>query len=228
MYTKIFFIIFLIITFFLGLYVTGVFNINTVNKKQDIETFEPTQDCPNLLVRKNDILLMYNTNKPIIENVNPMPFYNLDEYINFVNIQREKGMQCPVLFLQHENNAQGEDVYRARPSPFDMQGGLQTGVPNITYKENTNKMLVPYLDASKSHPPYNKNQFAGFDPYGQHIGQITELDLIHKSTQNDPESKNPMDPNWGGVMHTQSAVKRGDYKDREVYKPIFRQEPGAI
>ena len=159
MYTKIFFIIFLIITFFLGLYVTGVFNINTVNKEQDIETFEPIQDCPNLLVRKNDILLMYNTNKPIIENVNPMPFYNLDEYINFVNIQREKGMQCPILFLQHENNAQGEDVYRARPSPFDMQGGLQTGVPNITYKENTNKMLVPYLDASKSHPPYNKNQF---------------------------------------------------------------------
>ena len=34
------------------------------------------------------------------------------------------GEVSPVLFLQEETNAQGEDVFRVRPSPFDLQGGL--------------------------------------------------------------------------------------------------------
>jgi len=156
-----------------------------------------------------------------------MPFYNLDEYINYVNVKRNSGEICPILFLQQEVNTQGDEVYRARPSPFDMQGGLPTNVP-LVYKEDTNKMLVPYLDATKQNPPYNTDHYTGFDPYGQHIGQITELDMLHKSTQKDAQSKNPMDTNWGGVLYTQQAVERGDYKDREVNKSFVQTHPGAI
>ena len=232
MMTRDYFLIFLFITFLLGLY---FFVENTCySTKEGFET-QPSNsmdmtvnsNCPNLLVRKNGVLLMYNTNKPVVDGVNPMPFYNLDEYINYVNIKRNSGEICPILFLQQEVNTQGQEVYRARPSPFDMQGGLPTNVP-LVYKEDTNKMLVPYLDATKQNPPYNTNQFQGFDPYGQHIGQITELDLLHKSTQNEQQSKNPMDSNWGGVQFTQVAVERGDYKDREVVKPVFQNHPGAI
>jgi len=81
------------------------------------------QGCPNLLVQKGNALLLYNTNKPEDEN-NPISFFNLDEYINYLEIQKSKGNSCPVLYLQQENNAQGNDVYRMRPSPFDKQGGL--------------------------------------------------------------------------------------------------------
>ena len=232
---KIIFFIILLITFGLGL----LFFVENTTSPVPVEGFEtqsqsPTgmntqvnNNCPNLLVRKNGVLLMYNTNKPVIDGSNPMPFYNLDEYINYVNVKRNSGEICPILFLQQEVNTQGDEVYRARPSPFDMQGGLPTNVP-LVYKEDTNKMLVPYLDATKQNPPYNTDHYTGFDPYGQHIGQITELDMLHNSTQKDVQSKNPMDTNWGGVLYTQQAVERGDYKDREVNKNFVQSHPGAI
>lgn len=233
--TKIVFLIILLITFGLGL----LFVVENTSCPVPAEGFETqsqnstgmntqiNSNCPNLLIRKNGVLLMYNTNKPVIDGSNPMPFYNLDEYINYVNVKRNTGEICPILFLQQETNTQGDEVYRARPSPFDMQGGLPTNVPLI-YKEDTNKMLVPYLDATKQNPPYNTDHYTGFDPYGQHVGQITELDLLHSSTQKDAQSKNPMDTNWGGVLYTQQAVERGDYKDREVKKHPVQSHPGAI
>ena len=35
-----------------------------------------------------------------------------------------KVKNCPVLYLQEETTAQGEDVYRVRPGPFHTQGGV--------------------------------------------------------------------------------------------------------
>jgi len=232
---KIVFLIILLITFGLGL----IFFLDNTTCQAPVEGFEThsqspngmntqvNSNCPDLLIRKNGVILMYSTNKPVIDGSNPMPFYSLDEYINYVNVKRNRGEICPILFLQQEVNTQGDEVYRARPSPFDMQGGLPTNVP-LVYKEDTNKMLVPYLDATKQNPPYNVDHYTGFDPTGQHNGQITELDMIHKSTQNDAQSKNPMDANWGGVLYTQRAVERGDYKNREVNKNFEQSHPGAI
>ena len=37
-----------------------------------------------------------------------------------------------------------------------------------------------------------------------------------------------MDTNWGGVTFTQDAVKEGDYKNREVRKPILYQPKGEV
>jgi len=232
---KIVFLIILLITFGLGL-IFFLFNTTCQAPVEGFETHSQSpngmntqvnSNCPDLLIRKNGVILMYSTNKPVIDGSNPMPFYSLDEYINYVNVKRNRGEICPILFLQQEVNTQGDEVYRARPSPFDMQGGLPTNVP-LVYKEDTNKMLVPYLDATKQNPPYNVDHYTGFDPTGQHNGQITELDMIHKSTQNDAQSKNPMDANWGGVLYTQRAVERGDYKNREVNKNFEQSHPGAI
>jgi hypothetical protein len=226
------FLIFLLLTFGLGLlfFVENTYCPLTegfdTQSPQGMDT-QVNTNCPNLLVRKNGVLLMYNTNKPVVDGFNPIPFYNLDEYINYVNVKRNVGEICPILFLQHEVNTQGDEIYRARPSPFDMQGGLPTNVP-LVYKEDTNKMLVPYLDSNNQNPPYNVDHYSGFDPYGQHIGQITELDILHKSTQRDVQSKNPMDTNWGGVLFTQHAVERGDYKGREVNKNFEQTHPGAV
>ena len=161
-------------------------------------------NCPNLLIRSENKLYLHNTNINR-SDTNPIVFENLDNYLEYVRGQRQQNINCPVLFLQEENNAQGENVYRMRPSPTSMDGGSQIEP-------------IQVVDGSRDHPPFNQNQFAGFDPQGFDIGQFTELDRIHKSTGNGPISDNPMDTNWGGTIYSRQAVASGKYADREVGK----------
>ena len=97
---------------------------------QDNGTEPPSPDstkCPDLLIRKGNELLLYNTKMPEVPGKNPVHFNTLDDYIYYIKVQRYKYNQyCPVLFLQQETNAQGQDVYRMRPGPFNPQGGLPT------------------------------------------------------------------------------------------------------
>ena len=202
-----------LILFLAGLY----FYIYGTPKILVKENMESTS-CPDLLVRKNNTLLLYNTKDP---NAEAIPFYNLDEYINYLEIQRKRGTVCPVLFLQYENTAQGTDVYRMRPSPFDLQGGVPPTIDPDTISNTINQgQPVKILDATRD-GIYNQNMFAGFDPHGLHVGQITELDVIHESTAQNPESVNPMDFNWGGVQVTENAVRAGYFADRYVSKPLL-------
>jgi hypothetical protein len=226
---RILFQLFLLVAFLAGIYFI-------MYNKKDMETLmnkrgaTPEQDetsgCPNLLVRKGNVILLYNTNLPIIENKNPLPFYNLDEYINYLEIQKRNGISCPVLFLQQENNVQGQFIYRVRPNPFDLQGGLPT-TTNL-YKEDTNGMPVPVpvIDANRANKPYNQNNYAGFDPLGLHIGTYTDLDKIHDSTKLQGESDNPMDTNWGGVSFTQHMIDIGKYEENNITKPVLFQPRG--
>jgi hypothetical protein len=68
---------------------------------------------------------------PKVPGQNPIEFNTLDDYIYYIKVQRYKyGQYCPVLYLQQESDAQGQDVYRVRPGPFDQQGGLSAGAIN--------------------------------------------------------------------------------------------------
>ena len=213
--TKLFVILFLLIVFVLGLFATMYFNPDKQNQNTDVENMESQSDstCPDMLVKKGQSLALYNTKKPVIEGRNPILFQSLDEYIGFIKEQKEKGIDCPVLYLQEEVNTQGDNVYRMRPSPFDLQGGLSS--------VSTNKEPVQISDANRMNYPYNENNYPGFDPEGQYIGVYTNLDAIHDSTKQNIQSDNPMDPNWGGIEHTRNAVKSGKYADREITKPVF-------
>ena len=166
--------------------------------------------CPDVLIGTDNGVLLLNTSQPRSER-NPIRFANLDEYIRHVETQKKQGKNCPILYLQQENNAQGQDVYRMRPSPFSMEGGL----PPVRAKP------VAVLDATRDHGEYNQNMFAGFDSHGQDVGIYNELDAIHESTQQQPLSDNPMDTNWGGVTYSQNAVLSGKYADRVVGKPTM-------
>ena len=85
---------------------------------------ESISNCPNVLIRKGNLLLLINTHRPPEDGTNPVIFNHLDDYIHYVKVQRETNNNyCPVLFLQEESNAQGQNVYRVRPGPFDQQGG---------------------------------------------------------------------------------------------------------
>ena len=156
----------------------------------------PTKiDCPDLLIKSGNAILLYNSKMPEEPGINPLPFYNLDEYINYLEILKKKGVHCPVLFLQEEMNTQGNSVFRLRPDIFNPNGGL----PNTS--TTTVKTPINLIDSNDDNPPYNAEMYNGFDPIGLHIGQYTKLDVIHDSTYKDKElSENPMDKNWGGVL----------------------------
>ncbi len=204
------FLLFLILTFFIGLYVTTYWNTDVnIKNKEAMENNSKEDGCPDLLIQRDNVLLLYNTKKPEDET-NPIPFFNLDEYINYLEIQKDKGGTCPTLFLQQENNAQGKEVYRVRPSPFDLQGGLPTEAPDGDRGTE-----------SLNSPTYNTNQFPGFDSHGQDVGQYTNIDEIHDSTNTKKISDNPMDSKWAGITYTQQMVDSGKYIERELTKPSF-------
>ena len=315
--------------------------LNSVKQSIKSPAADP-KTCPNLLVRRGNQLFMYNQNAPEEPGVNPVIFNNLDDYIYYVKVQRYNyGNDCPVLYLQEENDTQGNNVYRVRPGPFDTQGGTQVtqGFPDgmvlpqlpVTYSTdavfppnyiaanlgNTGGNAIPlnniytsivptpevnltgsmpttfpsnlqssqmidpntglapiltggspvstpnngfytgsspmpvsnasgpsafnqlsapaihqYVDASRENPPFNQNQYAGFDPTEQYTGKMTNLDVIHNSTifQNPGNglSDNPMDPNWGGVQFTRAQVNSGKYDDNVVTKPVYSGAPNVV
>ena len=214
--TNRFFLLFLIFTFILGLYVTMYWKIDVHNNTTESMENSAEDSCPNLLIQKGNALLLYDTTREEDEN-NPMTFFNLDEYINYLEIQKTKGNSCPVLYLQQENDAYGEDIFRMRPSPFDKQGGLPRE-PNAN-EGPSGEDVVKRTDANRSNPPYNKEQYPGFDPMGQHIGEYTNIDSIHDSTNTRKISDNPMDSNWAGVTYTQQMVDSGKYVGNEITSP---------
>jgi hypothetical protein len=135
----------------------------------------------------------------------------MDEYLNYLVIQRKNGVDCPVLYLQQESDTQGNDVMRIRPSPFDLNAGATT----VTVGYNK------YTDASLENPPFNQGQHAGFDPTSQYVGILTDIDKIHDSTDDTGISDNAMDSNWGGIVYTQDAIISGKYKDNAILKVLY-------
>jgi hypothetical protein len=218
---RVFFIILLILVFLAGLYVylktsapitkaTIVKNINETLQNKETKS----SACPNMLVKKGSKLFLYN--KLDTHDELPIEFNNLDEYIEYLNNERKNGKKCPVLYLQQENDVQGKDVYRVRPSPFNQQGGIHP----IT--------AAPVIDSNDDSKIYNVNNYPGFDPIGLQIGVYNKLDEIHDSTKNTALSDNPMDPNWGGVEFTQQAVDSGKYEENIVTKPQYFSPKGQF
>ena len=178
---------------------------------------DTNDDCPDILVKSGAEFHLYNSKKPTKEGENPVIFKSLDEYIQYLETQRKTGTVCPILYLQKENDVQGKDVYRVRPSPFNTGAGLPIS-SNLHVGVNTKPITVK--DASRE-SNYNSNQYAGFDPYGLYVGKITNVDQIGVSTEKDKVSDNPMDTNWGGVLYTQKAVDSGKYDENIVSRVVY-------
>jgi hypothetical protein len=218
-------LLFLLVVFFSGLFVYANKHLDTFLIQESMDNQTPSSpsgsassSCPTLLVKEGNVLLLFDPKQPQTDT-NPLPFYNLDEYINYLEIQKKKGNHCPILFLQKENDIQGNDVYRIRPSPTDLQGGLSY-TPNVTNNISEQiKNPIPIMDADRETMPYNKGNYPGFDPMGLFVGQYTELDKIHDSTNQSGTSANPADLNWGGVQYTQQLIDKGVYDDNNVVPP---------
>ena len=181
----------------------------------------PASQCPSLLVKRgNSLMLQF----PPENKQDPIFFYNLDEYKNYVEIQQRRGVHCPVLYVQEENNAQGQDVYKMYSSPFYVEGGLPALPMSTAPQDRVQPVETRGRAAQKSvDGKYNRDQFPAFDPYGTYVGVYTDVDAAHDKTQSKTGSfsENAMDPNWGGVIYTQDAVDEGTYVGSTVQKASY-------
>lgn len=176
----------------------------TSSKFSDIVPSSPDDvpGCPNVLIRKGNLLLLIDTHSPPETGKNPVIFKNLEEYRDYIKSQREMGKKsCPILFLQEETNAQGDDVYRVRPGPFDQQNngtpGSSMKISEISgiqqfFKEQPKKDAAPaFVDSAapssfnkvaktgtSSSPSVNPNSNLGSGPKDSNNGKLTRVENI--------------------------------------------------
>jgi len=192
------YLIFIITSFLLGIYF--IVNFGKINNTNHIlEGFINSSDkkgfkCPNVLVQKGAKYYLYNSKLAQVPGVNPIQFEHLEDYVEFMNWQRSQGIRCPILYLQHGYNAQGEPTYKIRPDPLDLQGGLPPAPPPMTNSTSCNKPLTMF-DSSEFVDVHN----------------ITQEEAEHMTF-----SPNAMDDNWGGVQYTEKLVDAGVYDDNNV------------
>jgi hypothetical protein len=171
-----------------------------------------TVRCPNVLVQEGELFSLYNTALAEVPGVNPVQFHSLEDYTEFLQWQRRVGIHCPVLLLQQTQDAQGKDTYVVRPSVTDPQGGTPL-------TPSPSRPVFPLIDASRDHPPFNQNDYPGFDPSSFYQGRFTPLDALNAQRQALPVSGNPMDVNWGGQAYTAAQLNAGYYRGDEVLLP---------
>jgi hypothetical protein len=226
------FIFLLILVFLIGLY----FYAKNGDSSSDDEGFTNNLStgprCPNLLIQKGARFYLYNSKLAQVPGVNPVEFDNLEDYTEFLDWQRSQNIRCPVLFLQETYDAQGNRVYKTRPSVSEPQAGLppSTATP-IGIASQVTPMMEPALepvgedaypnptllvDATRNDPPYNQGSYPAHDQTSYYIGTTTPLDGMDMAAEAAKISPNPMDPNWGGSEYTQDLVDKGYYKENEV------------
>ena len=134
-----------IILFLAGLYFYIKHNyIIQESSNEGMENYNNTitnqRGCPDILVQEGSKFYLYNSKVVKVPGVNPIVFNNLEDYVEFIEWQRSQNINCPVLFLQQTLDAQGNSVYKIRPSPTNLQGGL----PPNTVTSNTNTLAVNF------------------------------------------------------------------------------------
>ena len=211
--------IFLImLLFFLGLYFCS--------RQPTLEGFgNPENDCPNLLIQKGKELFLINKNKVEIPGVNPIRFENLEDYVEYLEWQRNTGIYCPVLYLQETYDAQNNRGYRILPDPLNPNAGLPSTLPHHLFNNISGKLenCEALVDANKQGTgPYNKGGYPGYDPDNQYIGQWTCLDKLKpKNTRMVSQQRNDslyyekqsLPPKYDSLKGTSKNVdEKGEYR----------------
>jgi hypothetical protein len=201
----------------LAMFIIGLLFTMTYTSKNVHEAFEGRSNsgsnssnnnrCPNILIQKGSKLYLHNSRLANVPGVNPLKFNNLEDYVEFMDWQRGQGIRCPILYLQHSFDAQGKPVYKIRPSPLNLQGGLPPVASSGISPSNANANFID--DADK--PPMNAGSYPAFDPMEPNVGSANGQTKKLKGL-----SANPMDPNWGGDAYTQSLIDAGKYSGDEV------------
>ena len=199
----------MVITIIIIVFVLGVLNNIMYLRKENKEGYKGTggRKCPNLLIKKNGKYQLVNSKMPVVPGINPIEFENLGEYATFVKYQKENGLRCPVLYYEEAYDAQSNRGYRQYSDPLNKKGGAGSYNDSVGYREPD----VMLMDANRDNPPYNQNNYAGYDADDQEIGVVTPLDNVRSPYSPSP---NPMARNWGGAEYTDKMVELGVFKGR--------------
>jgi len=154
--------------------------ISPASSEDELLSTESSDLCPTLLIKRGNKYMLFNKNMPEEVGQNPMFFDNLDQYKDYVETQRKMyNQQCPVLFLQEENNAQGENVYRMRNSE---EGGnvdpLLLGSVQDYFMNKTNvtpKFGPPVGPQAFNQPPTNNGISLG--NYGVPVNELEQTEI---------------------------------------------------
>ena len=199
-----------ILLFLLAILVATV-GIIALDGGQTIEGFGQTEYCGNVLVQKGDKIVLKNTTKAEVPGVNPIVFNNLEDYVEYMQWLRSQGINCPVLYMREQYDAQNDCSYSLEPDPSDPS----SFVPVTTSPPGQDNGKL--VDASRTSGVFNQNSYPGFDPQNQNIGRETPLETAYESGQ--ALTANAMKPNWGGAAYARSQVAKGNYAEDEVYIP---------
>jgi hypothetical protein len=189
------------ILFFMAIFLAGMYFYVTYTSPKQLEgltTMNGELRCPNLLIQKDSKYYLYNSQIAKVPGVNPIEFNNLEEYVEFLEWQRSAGIRCPVLYVQNSYDAQGERVYKIRPSVTELQGGLPPSAPVHPSPIPINSPSTQIQNKTNS-----KNN-------------VDEVDPDCDDDANLLFSPNPMCNKWGGAEYTQSLVDAGYYAGNEV------------
>jgi len=220
-----------ILVFLIGLYFYAKYADPKYSEGLTNNSSQPPR-CPNLLIQKGSRFFLYNSKVAQVPGVNPIEFENLEDYTEFLDWQRSQGIRCPVLYLQESYDAQGNRVYKVRPSVSEPQAGLPpSSAAPIGIASQFQPIAEPSLepvgepaypnptllvDATRNDPPYNKNSYPAYDESSYYIGTTTPLDGMNFKQEQAAVSPDPMDPNWGGSAYTQNLVDKGYYAQNNV------------
>lgn len=186
--------------------------IIAMNKGTMKEGFAQTSFCGNILVQKGDKIVLKNTSKAEVPGINPIVFDNLEDYVEYMKWLRAEGINCPVLYLREQYDAQNKCSYSLEPDPSDPASFVP--ITNSPPGQNSTKLV----DAGRTSSVFNRNSYPGFDPQNQNIGRETDLDAAY-GDDGQALSANAMKPNWGGVTYSIQEVDLGKYAQDEVYMP---------
>lgn len=202
------FIVILKLLLIVLIFLAGMHFYTKINRSGSlIEGLTSGQRCPDVLIQKGDKFYLYNSKLVEVPGVNPVQFNSLEEYAEFLQWQQSSGIHCPVMYVQNTYDAQGERVYKVRPSATDPQGGL----PPAKAVQDT--LLV---DATRNDMSFNYDSYPAYDQTSYYVGTSTPLDKMDEQKASMLYSDNPMDPNWGGAGYTQALVDSGYYSANEV------------
>ena len=231
----------LVIQFIIGFILGVIIFLGGLHFYAKYATYEKTSRCPNILVQIGSKYFLLNSNIAKVPGVNPLEFNTLEDYHEFLKWQKTVGIKCPVLFVQKTYDAQGNRVYKMRPSVNDQKGGLPPTSPYYVSSNKPNTAIInestcgkPTIDVSGAEPNTSINYslwelFTGTQSSSKidANGNVVHNKLTPKiefpadlKPCPVPEFKtlsdDPMDTNWGGQDYTEKAIKSGKYEGSEV------------
>lgn len=149
----------LVIQFIIGFILGVIIFLGGMHFYAKYATYEKQSQCPNILIQMGSKYYLLNSKMAQVPGVNPLEFRTLEDYNEFLKWQKTVGIKCPVLYVQKTYDAQGNRVYKMRPSVNDPKGGLppapSTYVPTSevdTELINASSCGMPSVDISGSNP----------------------------------------------------------------------------